>query len=365
MRVSVVVTSLVIILSSHAFDNVSAGSTGWFHFGDWGLSHWTKEICHWIGWCSEVCYDELGCFENTLECHQAFFPPMQPEEIMTTFYVTSRYHPASIIIQRNETDKLSPIGINETDGIVIIIHGWGESCQKQWIQELSKAILTNVNKTMVLVDWYEGADELNYMKAVQNIRVVGREVALLINSLTEENGCNLSDVHIIGHSLGAHVAGYAGEFLQGIGRITALDAAGPAFEGTEPKCRLDESDALFVDAIHTDSSTAESNGIGIAQRIGDCDFYPNGGHDQPGCRFWQIGCNHARSYTYFIESLMNPSCHFDSVICSNETSYRHGDCTPCEEGACPSMGYYLHNTSYAGSFFLSTHRKSPFCVRRY
>lgn len=47
----------------------------------------------------------------------------------------------------------------------------------------------------------------------------------------------------------------------------ALDAAGPAFEGTEPKCRLDESDALFVDAIHTDSSTAESNGIGIAQRV--------------------------------------------------------------------------------------------------
>lgn len=75
---------------------------------------------------------------------------------------------------------------------------------------------------MVLVDWYEGADELNYMKAVQNIRVVGREVALLINSLTEENGFNLSDVHIIGHSLGAHVAGYAGEFLQGIGRITGI-----------------------------------------------------------------------------------------------------------------------------------------------
>lgn len=58
------------------------------------------------------------------------------------------------------------------------------------------------------------------MKAMQNSRVVGRDVALLISELVEEAGVNLSSVHIIGHSLGAHVAGYAGEFLPGIGRIT-------------------------------------------------------------------------------------------------------------------------------------------------
>lgn len=49
--------------------------------------------------------------------------------------------------------------------------------------------------------------------------------------------------------------------------LTALDAAGPGFEDTEPECRLDESDALFVDAIHTDSSTEEGGGIGITQRV--------------------------------------------------------------------------------------------------
>lgn len=34
--------------------------------------------------------------------------------------------------------------------------------------------------------------------------------------------------------------------------LTALDAAGPLFENYPPSVRLDSSDAVFVDAIHTD-----------------------------------------------------------------------------------------------------------------
>lgn len=40
-------------------------------------------------------------------------------------------------------------------------------------------------------------------------------------------GLDLSQVHILGHSLGSHVAGYAGEKLNGqVGRITGMDPAG-------------------------------------------------------------------------------------------------------------------------------------------
>ena len=69
------------------------------------------------------------------------------------------------------------------------------------------------------------------------------------------------DFHIIGFSLGAHVAGFAGKMIKSngrkrkIGRITGLDPANPGFNYDSPLVRLDKSDAKFVDIIHTDTKT--------------------------------------------------------------------------------------------------------------
>lgn len=100
---------------------------------------------------------------------------------------------------------------------------------------------------------------------------------LLVNMV--ESGLNPKNIHLIGFSLGAHVAGTASESLkdknQLIGRITGsfvmkdvllnlpsktvlgLDAASPLFRRNhfrEKNKKLDRSDAEFVDVLHTDSS---------------------------------------------------------------------------------------------------------------
>ncbi len=45
--------------------------------------------------------------------------------------------------------------------------------------------------------------------------------------------------------------------------LIGLDPAGPYFENTDPTVRLDPTDALFVDVIHTDGSHNLLLGLGI------------------------------------------------------------------------------------------------------
>ena len=62
--------------------------------------------------------------------------------------------------------------------------------------------------------------------------------------------------------------------------LTGLDPAGLYFTTVSSDFRLDESDASYVDVIHTDAGV-----LGTNRRDGDVDFYPNGGSRQPGCLF--------------------------------------------------------------------------------
>lgn len=77
---------------------------------------------------------------------------------------------------------------------------------------------------------------------------------------------NLQDVTIVGHSLGAHIAGRAAKLFQSIGKVACiigLDPASIGFDALAPVNRLDKTDADYVQIIHTDS-----NKFGLAHPIG-------------------------------------------------------------------------------------------------
>ncbi|KAA0185104.1 hypothetical protein HAZT_HAZT000468 [Hyalella azteca] len=93
-----------------------------------------------------------------------------------------------------------------------------------------------------------------------NALVVALEVVHLLGWLVQNKGVDVRDVHLIGHSMGAHISGYVGERVPGLGRITGLDPFQPPFHGMPPSVRLDPSDASFVDVIYSDSNYTDSSG---------------------------------------------------------------------------------------------------------
>ncbi|KAA0199410.1 hypothetical protein HAZT_HAZT011520 [Hyalella azteca] len=200
--------------------------------------------------------------------------------------------------------------------VVFIAHGFIESGLTPWVGLMVKSLLRTqpLSKglhriednpeeeeavVVVVVDWRVGAQS-PYAQAVANARLVGAMTGHLIMRMQaiidlrqEVLSLNGSSFHLVGHSLGSHLMGYAGSYTSTfgdkpslVGRITALDPAGPFFRNVDPLVRLDPSDAEYVDVIHTDSNEILPGipmSLGNPDPLGHVDFYPNGGSQQPGC----------------------------------------------------------------------------------
>lgn len=124
---------------------------------------------------------------------------------------------------------------------------------------------------------------------------------MLIENLCQTYNTTANSFHILGHALGAHIAGYAGKHLNGtLKHITGLDPAGPYFEGlNQTAARLWPTDAAFVEAIHTDTlHINDKKGFGMEEPCADVDIYPNGGRAQPGCNLESF-------FSIWVEGLLN------------------------------------------------------------
>ncbi|XP_054729783.1 pancreatic triacylglycerol lipase-like [Anastrepha obliqua] len=209
----------------------------------------------------------------------------------------------------------------------MLVHGWKSSSQSRSIQSIREAYTKHRNVNVFAVNWREQADSIYYLKPARYAIHVGRALSRLIDLLVEEHYADPQRIHLIGHSLGAHIMGYAGSYARHrVGRITGLDPARPAFEDCiGPENHLDATDAEFVDVIHSCAGV-----LGFKKPIGSVDFYPNGGRaPQPGCSELAkifTGCSHGRSYEYFAESI-NSDKGFHASACNSMDDVRAKNCS--------------------------------------
>ncbi|XP_070699708.1 lipase member H [Pempheris klunzingeri] len=256
-----------------------------------------------------------------------------------------------------------------------VIHGYRPTgSPPTWLNSIREQMLARKDINVIVVDWNHGATNMNYFKAVENTHKAADNLTGFIK-IMQENGASLSSIHMIGISLGAHISGFVGANLNGlVGRITALDPAGPQFTGTPPEDRLDHTDAQFVDVLHTDIDA-----LGFRETLGHIDFYANGGTDQPGCPKTILSggayfkCDHQRSVFLYLESI-NRTCASRAFPCSSNKEFLDGNCLNCEQfgaAGCPVFGYditkwkdVLLKLGQTKTYF-DTNSVSPFCMTPY
>lgn len=278
-------------------------------------------------------------------------------------------------LQTGKRECLEECGFNATAKSIFIIHGWTMSGMfENWMHKLVSAVMQRETEAnVVVVDWIPMAQQL-YPDAVNHTRSVGLSIAAMLDWLQDEAELPLGNVHLIGYSLGAHVAGYAGTFVRGtIGRITGLDPAGPMFEGAEEQKRLSPDDADFVDVLHTYTREALGVSIGIQQPIGDIDIYPNGGDVQPGCALGDVlavagnfmevvKCEHERAVHLFVDSLMNKDHLSYAFQCTGPDRFKKGICLSCRKNRCNNIGYNARKMRKRrnSKMYLKTRADTPF-----
>ncbi|KAM4851633.1 pancreatic lipase-related protein 2-like [Thomomys bottae] len=335
------------------------------------------------------CDDRLGCFSVDKLCPEIVLPvdksPWSPKRIRTRFLLYTNENPNNRqLITGTDLATIEASNFQVDRKTRFIIHGYLDRGNKKWLTNMCKNMFTVEQVNCICVDWKHGSQVIFYPQAVFNTQVVGAEIAFLLERLLSHLNYSLEKVHLIGHSLGAHVAAEAGRRLGGrLGRITGLDPAGPCFKDTPEEVRLDPSDAMFVDVIHTDISLI---GFGMRQKMGHLDFFPNGGVEMPGCMqnilsstidITEIGkvaddfvaCNHLRSYRYYTSSIINPD-DFLGYPCASYKDFQENGCFPCPPEGCRRMGHYAdqfegNTDALQQAYFLNTGSHGNFTSWRY
>lgn len=327
------------------------------------------------------CYGKYGCFsvgEPFLSIQRPLnLFPLPAEALNVQFFLrTRRNNEYYQRLKAGDADSFADSKFDSTRPTMFIIHGYLEHGYLKWVLDMSTELLTKDNYNVIVVDWGQAAQP-PYTQAVANARMVGALVADMIMHIQDKYSVAGSDFHLIGYNVGAHIAGYAGERVKGIGRITGLDPADPYFANTDKVVRLDPTDADFVDVIHTGGSTFDASpNRPTVQDYGHLDFYPNGGAplecQEPGIRRY-VSCNDQRSQQYFTESV-NSDCPFYGFACDSYANFTAGACGAgcgADGMQCAPMGYRavdwrrFADESRSVRMFLTAATTTPYCRNQY
>lgn len=184
---------------------------------------------------------------------------------------------------------LSCLQYNPNSLTFVLIHGW-QSNPSQAFGSLAQQLQTIYPRANVIsLDWKEIANTqisiipvFNYAYVAGQVTYVASNLATVLSMLPTEP----SMIKLIGHSLGAHIAGFASaDNGNSIGEIVGLDPAAPFLENGSSG--LAQGQAQRVAVIHSSNSGCAGsadplggftcNGYGNFSAIGDIDVYIKSG----------------------------------------------------------------------------------------
>lgn len=115
---------------------------------------------------------------------------------------TGASNPSTITLGSVEKANLDP-----SKPLKILCHGYLDGIDSTWYAATVSAYLESQDVNIIAIDWPATALYSSTVSTAKEVATVNGE---LIQELYEKLGLDLNNVHFIGHSLGAHIAGLTG-----------------------------------------------------------------------------------------------------------------------------------------------------------
>lgn len=321
---------------------------------------------------------------TTGDAEEVVTPISDASNYIEKIFLWTRYYNSAVgyeVLDMNNIGTLVNSHFVISSPTIILVHGFLSNGLMDWIRDIKDKLIAIVDCNVISVQWSAGTSSVQYYTITTRVPYVGQGIAQLASLLHYLKQVRPDQMYLVGHSLGAHVAGFVGKknILDPIGRITGLDPAGLTYDNTDGSVRLDKRDASYVDIIHTNGCVSANKWLdcfGISNSIGHTDFWPNGGKYQPACNAERqrrreghdgradkfVGCDHEMAYKYYAESLdYSDSTTLFLSRPRNTVSAAEQVNDSC--GHFPQyMGYNADLLYGNGDYSLVTHDRPPYAV---
>jgi len=297
-----------------------------------------------------------------------------PNEVK--FYFTRTWG-TFVELPLNDSSVLEGSGFKKSHDTVVLIDGFDSPRTPFYKLAFDAFMANNRQPNIILVDYRKLSGRESplavvplssiflYLNVLQNVDVLGERVGHFLHFLHSQGGIAPSNLHLVGMSMGCHVAGAASVFFKQktgglrIGRITGLDPAVTVYPlRVVTRLRASHKSADFIDSYHTNRGTLGE----IVEETADMNVYINGGSSQPGCEPYDQSfkpypglCSHLYAWEWFAASF---SQDYPACPCREWECYCQKDCRKCRKAKQLRVG--IHAPSWArGTYHLASTSPKP------
>ncbi|KAK4886619.1 hypothetical protein RN001_002890 [Aquatica leii] len=280
---------------------------------------------------------------DVVNCIKITHPPTLED---VKFYLFTRNN-KKLAEEINDFNVTTVKYFNASLNTKILIHGYGQAYNNEVLLKMKDEYLYHQIVNVIMVDWHNLSMSFCYPIVSDYTEFVGQLTGYLLAKLPAKK------VHIVGFSLGAHVAGIGAQMQKTkVLRVTGLDPAGNPFFTPPVRYNVNKTCAENVDVIHTSI-------IGSTKHLGHADFFVNGGFLQPACATTNVSCSHRRSLELYVESIVS-NIGFKAVLCDSLNSFENNKCA---NNTFTFMGEpWLSRGAKRGIFYIRTNAKEPFAI---